>query len=178
MQFSCGSRPSVQLLQHALEGQDDLQLEGHHDATSPPQQSGTRASGNSSDKGGRGIKWHATLTLSDAKEAFQAVSQFWKRIEASSISWFSRPPLTISELLLFGQLSLWSSHLLCRALTAWTARSKQDWRHAAGQVEGASFHHHQVRALEGSRARNFFFPDGCMALCLHSPGGRPSVSTN
>ena len=29
-----------------------------------------------------------------------------------------------------------------------------------------------------SRCGRFFFPDGCMALCLHSPGGRPSVSTN
>ena len=24
----------------------------------------------------------------------------------------------------------------------------------------------------------FFLSDGCMALCPHSPGGRPSVSTN
>ena len=29
-----------------------------------------------------------------------------------------------------------------------------------------------------AQTRFFSLSDGCMALCLHSPGGRPSVSAN
>ena len=35
-----------------------------------------------------------------------------------------------------------------------------------------------TRANSGPTLIVFFSLDGCMALCLHSPGGRPSVSTN
>ena len=36
----------------------------------------------------------------------------------------------------------------------------------------------QIKKRRGWQGGLFFLSDGCMALCLHSPGGRPSVSAN
>ena len=42
----------------------------------------------------------------------------------------------------------------------------------------ASVHTLHMLKSNVTRVLIFFSLDGCMALCLHSPGGRPSVSTN